>query len=182
MMTLEEKQQFKDYQLNVFKNAYSKIGLGEDSIKERIKQVNNLARQNPDNSLTGKGGGVCVATDKMPLFATDWEEAAALSQVLAPKKNLASDVDTYNFNIPSNGVPLPLLTIWTTRMIQEIFKVPTLSQLTAPWQQGAPGVMEIKIPTVSYDGAPDIYDDYSSNGNNSINTNWVTRQIAGAPS
>jgi len=176
-MTQQEKKEFKDYQLNVFKNAYSKIGLAEDGIKERIKQVNSLAKQNPSNSLTGKGGGVCVATDRLPLFATDWEEASALSDVLAPTSR-AMDVDTYNFNIPSNGVPLPLLTIWTTRMIQEIFKVPTLSQLTAPWQQGAPGVMEIKIPTVGYDGSPDIYDDFSAAGNNSINTNWVTRQIA----
>lgn len=114
---------------------------------------------------------------QMPLVAKDQAEVEALCKA-AEGRGIVGDADTFTFNLPSNGVPLPLLTIWTTQMIEEIFKVPTLAKLTTPWQQGTPGIQEIKIPIIGFNGNVDIYDDYSAAGNTSINTTWVNRQVA----
>lgn len=167
----------------MIKALYADMGLTQAAINSRISQGAMLSNMNPAYSLTGKGGGVSMAYDAQsglasrPIVVHDLAEASALRQAVENRMPRAMDDDTYAFNIPSNGVPLPLLTIWTTRSIEQIYKKTTLSRLTGSWQQGAPGVMEIKIPTIGLDGRVDIYDDYSMNGATSLNTNWITRNI-----
>lgn len=168
--------------LDSYRNIYSRMGFNEESIKNRIEQVKSLAKHNPEKSDNWKGGGVSMAYDSergaslVPIVVHDLQEATRMQELLMPK-SLASDVDTFGFDLPSSGVPLPLLTTWTTRMVEQIFKKPTLSKLTDSWQQGAPGVREIKIPTIGLNGYVDIYDDFSAGGNTSINANWVNRSV-----
>ena len=166
---------------NLIRDVYSNMGLSSIAINNRMQQSEMLARKNPTGSLEGKGGGVSMAYDTFsgesldPVVVKDLAEASILAKVINSR---VGDTDTFAFNLPSNGVPLPLLTIWTTRAIEQIYKKPALSKLAGSWQQGAPGVMEIKIPTIGLDGNVDIYDDFSMNGSTSLNTNWVTRNIA----
>lgn len=162
---------------------YQAIGLNQAQIDSRFRQAAMLTKQNGYKSFDKTGGGLQVAYDTMsgtslaPIIAKDQAEASLIRQAYESLGGRAAD-DTYAFNIPSSGVPLPLLTIWTTRMIEQLYKTMTLSKLAGSWQQGAPGVQEIKIPTIQFAGQVGIYDDMSMNGGTSINTNWVTRNIA----
>jgi len=164
------------------KDIYRKIGLSESSIDNRIQQSDMLSTFNKDPHV-GTGGGVACAYDSVtgsfhaPLVVKDLNEAILVRKALENMNAVAMDSDTYAFNIPSSGVPLPVLTIWTTRMIEQMYKKTTLSLLAGSWQQGSPGVEEIKIPTMSYAGKIGLYNDYSQNGSTSININWVTRNI-----
>lgn len=164
------------------KDIYRKIGLNEEAINARLSQSDIVSKCNSD-PYAKRGGGVQVAYDNatgtysQPLIVKDLEEASQVRKVVENMKALAVDTDTYAFNIPSNGVPLPLLTIWTTRMVEQLYKKVTLSQLAGSWQQGAPGVQEIKIPTMSYAGNTALYSDVSMNGSASINVDWVNRNI-----
>ncbi len=169
-------------QPQAFRHVYEAIGLQSDAIDKRIAQSKMLSNHNPDKSDNWKGGGASMAYDaytghySAPLIAKDLAEAKEMTTALM-SQGMAMDTDTFAFNLPSNGVPLPLLTIWTSRMIEQIYKEPTLAMLTDSWQQGAPGVMETKIPTLGYNGYVAPYNDYSMGGSTSINTDWVTRQI-----
>lgn len=166
------------------KDIYRAIGLNDADINSRIKQSKILANVNPIGAMEHKGGGVVTACDNYtgkgfaPIVVKDMYESAQIRKAI---ENMGAtrvgDVDTFAFNIPSSGVPLPLLTIWTTRMIQAMYKTTTLAKLAGSWQQGSPGVQEVKIPTIAFDGNPNIYSDKSMNGTTSLNVNWVTRNI-----
>lgn len=175
--------------LNNIKNLYQDIGFNSKSVDKRIAQIQMLTKCNPLKSAFKTGGGVAVGFDSLfgpevsptlcPIVAKDIDEANAIGQHLLNKyRSRLMDADTYAFDIPSSGIPTPILTIWTTRTIEEMFKTNTLSLVAGAWQQGAPGVEEIKIPTVGFLGNPAIYSDLSMNGGTSVNFNWVTRNIA----
>ena len=164
------------------KDIYRQIGLNEQSIDARLTQADMLNKFN-NNPYEKRGGGVQVAYDSYtgtshsPLIVKDLEEATKVRKALENMGAMATDTDTYQFNIPSSGVPEPLLTIWTTRMIEQLYKKTTLSRLAGSWQQGTPGVQVIKIPTIAFNGNPSLYSDYSMNGTTSVNVDWVTRSI-----
>lgn len=157
---------------------YQMAGMSSDAISKRFEQAQRLIHANSIGARTGKGGGVYLAGDSwndegsaMPIIAKDIAEADALVNTL-------KDSDTYQFNIPSSGIPQPLTTIWTSRMIEMLYKTRTLNEIAGAWQQGAPGVTDIKIPVMQYSGVADVYSDLSMNGSTSLNFNWVSRQIA----
>lgn len=168
----------------LYSDIYRQMGLNEASIQDRLTQARQLANFNIGDPYAKSGGGALMATDSqgrngyIPFVVHDEAESRIAQKAMENLGMFATDSDTASFNIPSSGVPLPLLTIWTTRMIEQLYKKVTLSQLTGSWQQGAPGAQEVKIPIIAYDGDVAIYDDYSMNGNTSINVNWATRSIA----
>ena len=152
--------------------------LQADGIEKRLKQANFLTKANDVRSTSGNGGGVFLASSSWgrdssdcPIVVKDVEEANVLMQ------NLMGDADTYQFNIPSSGVPQPMTTIWTSRQIEMLYKKRTLDLLAGGWQQGAPGVTDIKIPVKQYAGFDAAYSDLSMGGTTSVNYNWVPRQI-----
>jgi len=167
---------------NLIKGLYRQIGLNDQSIEARMAQSAIIGKFNTDLHV-GDGGGVGVMYDSFsksytqPIFVKDLQEATLIRKALENSHAVAVDSDTYQFNIPSSGVPLPLLTIWTTRMLEQLYKKVTLAKITGSWQQGTPGIQEIKIPIAAYNGKTAIYNDFSASGNTSVNINWLTRSI-----
>ena len=134
---------------STLRRIYSKIGLDSKAIDARINQAMRLTNTNQYGSVGySRGKGVGCAYDRNtgtyypPIIASDDMEAAALRRVMA------QDADTPVFNIPSSGAPLPQLTIWTQRAIEQIFKKMTSKELTGDFQQGTFGVRQVKIPTI----------------------------------
>lgn len=166
-----------DFGKQIARDLYNKIGLAQDEIDLRMNQIDLLANCNPHASLSRKGGGVgTLLLDKQgrnaflmpPMVAADDREAFALER--------AYD-DAPQFGIPSSGVPLPLLTVWTTKQIVQRFKAMSVHLLTEPYQQGIWSTRQVKIPTRVDTGNVRLYDDFSMNGGTAPNYNWVTRDI-----
>lgn len=87
-----------------------------------------------------------------------------------------ADTDTYNFNIPSNGVPSWLTTVWANKIIEQVFQTTSFTKMAHSFQQGQFGTTNIKIPTISYGGNAEPYADMSGGGQNVVNINWVDRE------
>ena len=161
---------------NQVKALYTKIGLSDAEQQERFSQINMMTRQNSKQDGDRKAFGMIFDHDPMygnvsndiPLLAKDKSEATRM--------RMAMDADP-QFNIPSSGVPQVFTTIWTNKAVKQLFKATTASELTSPWQQGAPGVQEIQIPVEAFAGDIEPYSDFTMGGNNSANFNWVGRPV-----
>ena len=163
------------------KNIYKRANISDSGAIERIKDCEFLAKHNATfmdaKSNKGFGGGVFIEGGmfdgyQKPIVAADSKEAAKIVG-----KMMDSIFEVPQFNLASSGVPEPLTTVWTAKMIKQIFKTTTLSQITGSWQQGVPGVTDIKIPVMGYDGFSEPYTDYGMAGSSSINTTWVGRTV-----
>ena len=162
--------------MNHAKQIYTKMGLPINEIESRMNKINWLQSSLPERSHEGNAGGKLLSQGLGPVLFCDRQE---VKEGLAPfVAKMAHDADAYAFNIPSSGIPAVFTTIWTTRMVEQLYKAMTLHKLAGSWQQGAPGVQNVMIPTIGYNGSVEPYSDFSMNGNTSINTDWVNKPIA----
>lgn len=158
---------------------YASAGIPLSSINARIGDAQMLTRVNHKNEVS-RGGGIWFGNGEatsLPVIAKDSHEQKQLVKIMASDASYLQDADTSVFNLTSSGVPQALTTVWTSRMIEQLYKKMTLKLIAGDWQQGAPGVTDVKIPVMAFAGAADVYDDFSMNGKTSVNVNWVSRQI-----
>jgi hypothetical protein len=162
--------------------TFSKIGLPQEEINKRISTARALIKVNASDSASsrkntsGQGAGCAYnslgdRSYQMPVVVADEMEAENFKQMWA------MDADTPVYNLPSSGAPLPALTIWTNQTVKQIFKEITLKELAGDFQQGTFGTRQVMVPTQGGTGFVAPYDDYSMNGDNGYNVDYVVRNI-----
>jgi hypothetical protein len=163
------------------KSIYKNAMVSDSGASARIADAEFLAKHNATQydaqSNQGKGGGVFIEGGmfdgyQKPVVVADAKEAVGVVGSM-----MDSLFEVPAFNPASSGVPQPLTTIWTTRMIEQVYKKTTLSEVAGSWQQGVPGVTDIKIPVIGFEGVSEPYSDFSMSGNSSVNVTWVPRQL-----
>lgn len=124
--------------------------------------------------LTNKCLGIGACIDGRPVDASkmflveDNKQGNAIAQIIMD--------DTYQYSVPSSGVPSYFTTIWTTKWFKTIYQKNTFFELSHEFQQGQWQTTNIKIPTISNQGMMQLYTDDSLAGNTGFNTNWVDRE------
>lgn len=148
-------------------------GIIEQQYDEQRSLVELYQKQNELKSFDGTGYGVRFRAEDQKF--TDEVFLAANRQELY---NLASQVrqaanDAYD--VPSNGV-LPWMTsIYTNKVIEQIFQTTPIWKIATDFQQGAFGTTQIYIPSITYAGNSAEYADYGTEGGDTINVNYLNR-------
>lgn len=161
--------------LEKIKMVYDSLGYSEETQTKQFKLINNLVAKKPKEFVGKKSTGMGMIFDdnvnSYPCLVINDSDATMA------RKLLASDADTFEFNIPSSGVPEVFTTVWTNRVIKQMLKLLTINEVADPWQQGSFGTMNIQIPVQTISGYAQPYSDNSMNGNTSVNYNWINRRV-----
>lgn len=151
---------------------------------ERAAVIQELTHCNPEKGTSiqagfyGKGmslnGGRTEAARKNIFLASDHNEAQQMADHMMG--GMAYD-DTVQYGIPSNGVPAPFTTVFTTLTVKQVFQTTPFREFTQDFQQGAFGTTYIMIPTIQGQGVSQLYSDYAPTGQTTINVNWMEREV-----
>ncbi len=88
---------------------------------------------------------------------------------------MAYDVDTYAYSVPSNGIDPIINTVFSNRVFMQLLQPTVSRQVSHEYQLGVWETESIRIPTISYNGHSEVYADYGNGGMSTINSNWVSR-------
>jgi hypothetical protein len=135
--------------------------------------VELLTRRNEYQSISGEGFGMKFGSEfvgsEHVAIANDSRELHAYA------KQMALDAET--FNISSNGVLPWYTTVFTNKMIEQLFQTTPYTVVSTPFQQGQFGSTNVMIPVIAPAGVSKPYDDFSTQGDSSINVTWVNRPL-----
>ncbi len=143
---------------------------------ERLTGENRPQDGDPSSYFAGysnKVYGMGVSGKKDLILAQDARQATQICKIM---HDAAMNDDTYTFNVPSNGVPSYLTTVWTNKAIEQVIQTTPFKEMAHEFQQGYWATSNIKIPTIAWSGAPAVYADQSKAGEANINVNWVDRE------
>lgn len=145
-------------------------GIEDQRVDEQYELLEMLQRTNEIRSMTGQGYGMRFRAEDQKFtdevfIAKDRNELHAMSMA-------AFD----SFDNPSNGV-LPWMTsVYTNKIIEQIFQTRPIWKIATDFQQGMFGTTNIFIPVVSFAGEMQQYTDAGVEGGNSVNVNWLERE------
>ncbi|AXH73686.1 MAG: capsid stabilizing protein [Caudoviricetes sp.] len=132
---------------------------------------NKVSYAYKDDVLGSQLSPAQVSAPESVFVADSAAEMRAIVKVLAN--------DDVMFNQTSNGVPNYFSTLYVNKIIPQVYKATQIEKMAPNWQIGVPLVTtDLKFPTMGFNGETQIYDDLSSGGSTSINTNWVPRSIS----
>jgi len=148
-------------------------GIESDKLNERLSLLEMYQKTNEMKSLDGSGYGIKFRAEDQKY--TDEVYLAQDSNEMRKIVSLINSVANDAFDTPSNGV-LPWLTsVYTNKIIEQIFQTRPIWKIATDFQQGAFGTTQIYIPVISYAGTGEEYADAGTGGNNSVNLNYLNR-------
>src|SRR5579872_7400764 len=111
--------------------AFSQDSIAKhEAALERLTGENRTQDGNEQSYFAGynnKVYGMGIKGYKDLILAQDAKHATAICKVMHDAQ--MNDVDTYTFNIPSNGVPSYLTTVWTNKAIEQVIQTTPFKEM-----------------------------------------------------
>lgn len=148
-------------------------GIVEQDVDEQARLAELYQKQNEAYSMDGSGYGM-----RFRAYDQQYTDEIFLANNRSQLYSMAYAVQQSandSFDVPSNGV-LPWMTsVYTNKIIEQIFQTRPIWKIATDFQQGAWGITKIFVPVISYGGNSQLYTDNGTLGENTTNLNYLER-------
>jgi len=159
--------------MNLLRQLALDAGIIEQDVDEQARLLELYQKTNEVKSFDGSGYGIRFRAEDQK--STDQVFLADNRQQLYAMAYAVQQAANDSFDVPSNGV-LPWMTsVYTNKIIEQMFQTRPIWKISTDFQQGAWGITKIFVPIVSYAGNAQLYSDFGTGGGNSVNVNYLER-------
>lgn len=91
--------------------------------------------------------------------------------------SLVGDVDTYSYNLPSNGVPAWYTLVNINTVVEQLLPVRRYTLIGESTQYGGFTTNIAQFGEIGFSGQTEAYDDFSGTQKSDFNATWPTREV-----